>query len=205
MANRRIALFGGTFDPIHLGHTEVASYAAQKIGAAKTIFIPAKLSPLKVLSPAASDRDRFEMIKLAIAGKSDFEVSDYELSKEGNNYTIESVRYFKEDCGGDAEIYWLAGADTIDELVRWYRVVELIDECNLCAMYRAGCEKPDFTRFEKVWGAERVEKLQANIIKTPLIDISSSEIRNGIAGDADVSDMVCPAVGEYIKKHGLYK
>jgi len=89
--------------------------------------------------------------------------------------------------------------------VRWYRVVELIDECNLCAMYRAGCEKPDFTRFEKVWGAERVEKLQANIIKTPLIDISSSEIRNGIAGDADVSDMVCPAVGEYIKKHGLYK
>jgi len=205
MANRRIALFGGTFDPIHLGHTEVASYAAQKIGAEKTIFIPAKLSPLKVLSPAASAADRFEMIRLAIAGKSDFEVSDYELSKEGNNYTIESVRHFKEDCGGDAEIYWLAGADTIDELVRWYRVVELIDECNLCAMYRAGCEKPDFTRFEKVWGAERVEKLQANIIKTPLIDISSSEIRNGIAGDADVSDMVCPAVGEYIKKHGLYK
>ncbi len=205
MVNRKTALFGGTFDPIHLGHTEVASYAAEKIGAEKTNFIPAKRSPLKVLSPAASDRDRFEMIKLAIAGKSDFEVSDYELSKEGNNYTIETVRHFKEDCGRDAEIYWLMGADTIDELVRWYRVAELIDECNLCAMYRAGCEKPDFTRFEKVWGAERVEKLQANIIETPLIDISSSEIRSRIAGGEDVSDMVCPAVAGYIKKHGLYK
>jgi len=205
MANRKTALFGGTFDPIHLGHTEVASYAAEKIGAEKTIFVPAKHSPLKVLSPAASDRDRFEMIKLAIAGKSDFEVSDYELSKEGNNYTIETVRHFKEDCGRDAEIYWLMGADTIDELVRWRRIVELIDECNLCAMYRAGCEKPDFTRFGKVWGAERVEKLQTNIIETPLIDISSSEIRSRIAAGEDVSDMVCPAVAEYIKKHGLYK
>jgi nicotinate-nucleotide adenylyltransferase len=205
MANRKIALFGGTFDPVHLGHTKIASYAAEKIGAEKTIFIPAKRSPLKVLSPAASASDRFEMIKLAIAGRSGFEVSDYELSKEGNNYTIETVRYFKEECGKNAEIYWLMGADTIDEFVRWHRVVELIDECNLCAMYRAGCEKPNFTRFENVWGAERVKKLQANIIETPMINISSSEIRRRLKAGEDVSDMVCSAVAEYIQKHGLYK
>ncbi len=205
MDNRKIALFGGTFDPIHVGHTEVASYAAKKIGAEKIVFIPAKLSPLKVLSPAAPASDRFEMIKLAIAGKSDFVVSDYELSKEGNNYTIETVRHFKKDFGPDAEIYWLAGADTMNELEHWYKIAELIRECNLCAMYRAGCERPDFTRFEKVWGAGRIEKLQANIIETPLIDISSSEIRSRIATGEDISGMVCPAVGEYIKKHGLYK
>lgn len=205
MANRKIALFGGTFDPVHLGHTKIASYAAEKIGAEKTIFIPAKCSPLKALSPAASASDRFEMIKLAIAGGSDFEVSDYELSKEGNSYTIETVRHFKEDCGKNAEIYWLMGADTIDEFVRWHRVVELIDECNLCAMYRAGCERPDFAGFEKVWGVGRVKKLQANIIETPLINISSSEIRSRIKAGEDISDMVCPAVCEYIQKHGLYK
>ncbi len=205
MVNRKTALFGGTFDPIHLGHTEVASCAARRIGAENTIFIPARFSPLKMLSPAAPAVGRFEMIKLAIAGKSDFEVSDYELSKEGNNYTIETVRHFKEDCGPDAEIYWLAGADTMDELEHWYKVVELIDECNLCVMYRAGCEKPNFTRFEKVWGAGRVKKLQSNIIETPLINISSSEIRSRIAAGKDVSNLVCPAVGEYIKKHGLYR
>lgn len=205
MKSTKIALFGGTFDPIHIGHTVVAEGAASGLGAEKTIFIPTKRSPFKALSPLANDEDRLKMVSLAIVDYENFEVSDYELQKELPVYTIGTVRHFKCEFGKDSSIYWLIGADTIDELVRWYRVVELIDECNLCAMYRAGCEKPDFTRFGKVWGAERVEKLQTNIIETPLINISSSEIRSRIAAGSDISNMVCPAVGEYIKKHGLYK
>lgn len=204
MVKRKIALFGGTFDPIHLGHTTVASAASEKIGAEKTIFIPAKHSALKVSLPVAREKQRLEMIALAITGNKAFDLSDYELRKAGPSYTLETVRHFQADFGSDTSICWLIGADTVAELVYWHGIVELIDKCILCAMYRAGCEKPDFTRFEKIWSAERVEKLQSNIIETPLIDISSSEIRSRIRASEDISDMVCPAVTKYIKEHGLY-
>ena len=205
MVNRKTALFGGTFDPIHLGHTTVVCSASERIGAEKTIFIPAKRSPLKLFFPVANDDERMQMISLAIADNSKFVLSDYELQKAGAGYTLETVRHFQKELGPDSLIYWLIGADTIDELVRWCGIVELIDECNLCAMYRAGCGVPDFFRFEKLWGSKRVEKLQRNIIETPLVDISSSEIRGRLAAGEDISNMVCPAVAEYIRKHGLYK
>lgn len=198
-------MFGGTFDPIHVGHTTVAESAAGIIGAEKVIFIPAKKSPLKKAGPAASDEDRLQMIRLAIADNPRFEVSDYELRKDGPSFTFETVRFFKETIGSDAEICWLTGADNVDELSRWYKAAELIDECNLAVMYRAGCEKPDFSRYKKVWGAERVEKLRHNIIQTPLIDISSTEIRDRIAAGEDVSNMVTPAVLDYIRRHNLYR
>jgi cytidyltransferase-like protein len=160
MAKRKTALFGGTFDPIHLGHAAVAAAAAEHIGAEKIIFIPTKRSPLKDSLPKAS---------------------------------------------GDALIYWLAGADSIDELPRWYGIVELIDECNLCVMYRAGCEPPDFAKFTALWGPQRVEKLQQNVIRTPLIDMSSTEIRNRLAASRDVTDMLAPPVADYIRKYSLYQ
>ena len=205
MAKRKIALFGGTFDPIHLGHTTVAADAAKHIGAEKIIFIPAKRSPLKGFFPKASDNDRFAMIALAIADDKSFQLSDYELKKPEPSYTLDTVRQFQADYGSRTSIYWLVGADSIDELSLWYGIVELIDECNLSAMYRAGCEPPYFARFEAIWGPERVEKLQRNIIQTPLIAMSSTEIRDRLAAGGDVTNMLHPPVADYIRKHGLYQ
>jgi len=205
MAKRKIALFGGTFDPIHLGHTTVAADAAEYIGAEKIIFIPAKRSPLKGFLPKASDNDRLAMIALAIAGNKNFQVSDYELKKPEPSYTLETIRQFQADYGSRTSIYWLVGADSIDELSLWYGIVELIDECNLSAMYRAGCEPPDFARFKAIWGPERVEKLQRNVIRTPLIAMSSTEIRDRLAAGGDVTNMLHPPVADYIRKHGLYQ
>jgi nicotinate-nucleotide adenylyltransferase len=205
MVKRKIILFGGTFDPIHLGHTVVAAAAAEHIGAEKIIFIPAKRSPLKNSFPEASDDDRLAMIALAIAGDEKFELNDYELRKPEPSYTLETVRHFQAYYGGKALIYWLVGADSIDELSRWYGIVELIDACILCVMFRAGCEPPDFTKFKDTWGAARVEKLQRNVIRTPLIDISSTEIRNRLATGRDVADMLHPSVADYIRKHNLYQ
>lgn len=205
MVKRKLALFGGTFDPIHLGHTAVAAAAAEHIGAEKVIFIPAKRSPLKGALPKASDRDRFKMISLAIAGEKKFQVSDYELKKPEPSYTLETVRHFQTDYGNEVSIYWLVGADGVDDLPYWYGIIELIDECNLCAMYRAGCKAPDFTGFNDIWGPERIRKLQRNIIQTPLIDISSTEIRKRLAQGGNVSGMLHPAVADYIRKHGLYR
>jgi len=205
MAERKIALFGGTFDPIHPGHTTVAAAAADHIGAEAIVFIPAKCSPLKNRLPEASDDDRLQMIALAIAGNKKFQLSDYELRKSKPGYTLETVRQFQADYGSDTSIYWLIGADNIDDLPRWYRVVELIDQCNLSVMYRAGCETPNFARFIDIWGPQRVEKLQKNIIETPLIDISSTQIRNRLAAGRDVTDMLSPLITDYIRKHNLYQ
>ncbi len=205
MAKRRIVLFGGTFDPIHLGHTTVACDAAKHIGAEKLIFIPAKRSPLKGFLPRASDDDRLEMISLAIAGQDDFEVSDFELKKPAPSYTLETVERFQTECGGQTSIYWLIGASALDDLVYWHRIVQLIDACNLAPMCRSGLEPPDFARFEAVWGRQRVEKLQRNVLRTPLVEISSTEIRNRLAEGRDASRMLNKAVLAYIRQHRLYR
>jgi nicotinate-nucleotide adenylyltransferase len=205
MVKRKLALFGGTFDPIHLGHTAVAAAAAEHIGAEKVILIPAKRSPLKGTLPRASDDDRLKMISLAIAGERKFRVSDYELKKPEPSYTLETVRGFQVEYGSEVSIYWLVGADGVDDLPYWSGIVELIDECNISTMNRAGCKMPDFSRYKDIWGPERVEKLRRNVIQTPLVDISSTEIRNRLAKGRDVRGMLHPAVAAYIRKHNLYQ
>jgi len=205
MAKKKVALLGGTFDPIHLGHTIVAAEAVKHIGAEKIVFVPAKRSPLKGFTPCASDEDRFAMIALAIAGNKHFELSDYELKKPEPSYTLQTVKQFQADYGSETEIYWLIGADSIDDLPHWYKITELIDECNLSVMYRAGFEPPAFSKFMSLWGRQRIAKLQRNVIKTPLIDISSTEIRNRLAAGRDVTNMLHPAVADYIRKYVLYQ
>ncbi len=205
MSKRKIALFGGTFDPVHLGHTTVAEEAARRIGAEKIIFIPAKRSPLKGFLPKANDKHRLKMITLAIAEKKTFEVNGCELKKPAPSYTLETVRQFQAEYGSGTLIHWLVGADSIDDLTYWYQIVELIDACIVTTMYRAGCGPPDFSKYESQWGPQRIEKLVQNIIQTPLIDISSTEIRERLAAGRDVTDMLNPSVAEYIRKHGLYE
>jgi nicotinate-nucleotide adenylyltransferase len=205
MVEKKIALFGGTFDPVHLGHTAVAAAAAEHISVDKIVFIPAKRSPLKNSFPEASEDDRLAMIALAIADNKKFQLNDYELRKPKPSYTLETVRHFQSEYGSQALIYWLIGADSIYELSRWYGIVELIDECNLCVMFRAGFESPDFAKFKDVWGVARVEKLQRNVVPTPLIDISSTEIRSRLTAGHDVADMLAPQVADYIREHGLYR
>jgi nicotinate-nucleotide adenylyltransferase len=204
MAERKVVLFGGTFDPIHLGHTAVAAAAGEHIGADKVVFVPAKRSPLKAFCPEASDEDRLAMIALAISGNDSFDISDYELKKPWPSYTLETVRHFQNLFGDNTLIYWLAGADNLEDLPHWYGITELIDECNLAVMHRAGFKPPDFSRFQSLWGTSRVDKLQRNIITTPLIDVSSTEIRRRLNARRDVSGMVCPNVLRYIREHGLY-
>ncbi|MDI6448261.1 nicotinate-nucleotide adenylyltransferase [Anaerobaca lacustris] len=205
MAKRKIALFGGTFDPIHLGHTRVAEAAAKQIDAENVVFIPAKCSPLKGFSPNATDDDRLRMIELATRGNERFSVSDCELHRPAPSYTLDTVKHFQRECGDDALIYWLIGADSVDDLVLWHRIDELIDVCRLAVMVRGGYAAPSFDRHLQVLGRNRVEKLRRNVIETPSIDISSTLIRRRLAAGEDVGDMLCPDVMDYIRKRGLYR
>ena len=197
-------MFGGTFDPIHLGHTRVAEAAAKQIGAEKVVFIPAKISPLKGFFPFASDEDRLTMIRLAMAGHGMFAVSDCELKRAAPSYTLDTVRQFQRDYGPQTVIHWLLGADSVEDLVHWYKIRELLDECNLTTMQRPGYT-PDFDRYEPLWGRERIAKLKQNVVQTPLIDISSTEVRKRLAAGEDVSGMLHPDVIRYIREHNLYR
>lgn len=205
MAKRKIALFGGTFDPIHLGHTQVAKAAASQIDAEEVVFIPAKCSPLKGFLPNATDDDRLRMIELAIQDDDRFSVSDCELRRPAPSYTLDTVKYFQEEHGADASVYWLIGADSVDDLVLWHRIDALIDACHLAVMVRGGYEAPSFDRHLHVLGADRVEKLRRNVIETPSIHISSTKVRERLAAGEDVGDMLCPQVRDYIRRHGLYR
>lgn len=205
MTQRRIALFGGSFDPIHRGHTEVARAATEQIQAEKLIFIPAKCSPLKRLSPHASDEDRLNMVTLATAENEAFEVSDCELKRPAPSYTLDTVRLFQRQYGPDAVVHWLIGADSVKDLVYWHKIEELIDECNLTTMQRAGYAPPDFDRFEPLWGERRVAKLKQNVVQTPLVDVSSTQVRKRLASREDVGAMLHPDVIRYIREHRLYQ
>lgn len=205
MKQRKTALLGGTFDPVHLGHVTVAGYVAQYIGVEKIIFIPAKRSPLKSSLPAASGNHRIKMISLATAENEIFQVSDYELNRPAPSYTFQTVSHFQKELGSDCLLYWLVGADCIDELPHWYRITELIERSNLTIMCRAGFKEPDFSRFAGILSAGCIKKLQENVINTPLVDISSTEIRKRLATGLDAAGMLHPAVEEYIRKHKLYR
>ncbi|MBN1817759.1 MAG: nicotinate (nicotinamide) nucleotide adenylyltransferase [Sedimentisphaerales bacterium] len=199
-----MALFGGTFDPIHVGHTTVAEHALCSLEAQTLVYIPTRRSPHKQVFPVAAGRHRKAMIELAVAGKEDFEVSDCELRRRDPSYTLDTIRQFDRKYNSKAELFWLVGADVVRDLDRWYRVEELMDRCTICVMFRAGYPRPDFSGLLAGLGTERVEQLARAVIETPLVDISSSEIRARLAQGQDVSGLVSPQVWEYIRKNNLY-
>ena len=202
---KKVILFGGTFDPIHFGHMTVAQSAVEQTGAEKIVFIPAKRSPHKKVFPVADGKSRVEMISRSIEGREDFEVSECELHRDEPSYTLDTVRFFRGEYGSAVKLYWLVGADAVRDLAGWYGIRDLMEECHLSVMYRGGFERPCFSGFEGQLGLEGVEKLNRNVIKTPLVEISGTEIRSKLALGEDIEGLVGPAVAEYIAENGLYR
>ncbi|MBP8303354.1 MAG: nicotinate-nucleotide adenylyltransferase [Phycisphaerae bacterium] len=202
---RRIILFGGSFDPIHVGHTTVVAHAHRHLAADTVIFVPARRSPLKAASPKATDADRMAMIARVLSDHPGWQVSDCELRRPAPSYTLDTIRHFRTLRGPGTRLYWLIGADTVPELPNWHGIDRLLDLCTVAAMCRAGCPRPDFSPFLSLWGPERVRALQENVIETPLVDVSSTRIRRRIAQGRDVSTLLHPGVLAYIHRHGLYR
>ena len=163
----KIVLFGGTFDPVHIGHIEVAQVAADKINASKVILIPARRSPHKNKQPIASDIDRIEMLQLAVEHKKTFQISNVELNRAEPSYTIDTIRQLHQKFGDECVFYWLIGADMLKDLPLWHKINDLLDECNICVMNRGGYEKSDFESLRGKLSKEKIEKLRQNMIETP--------------------------------------
>jgi len=201
---QKIILFGGTFDPIHNGHIQVVRSAAEQIGAQRVIFIPARRSPLKNQLPSANQSQRVDMISLAIEKYDGFEVNDCEFKRKEPSYTLDTVLYFKKLLPDQSKLYWLVGSDVVTELCNWYRISDLIDNCYLSFMRRGGMEELDFSGFDEKIGEKRRKKLQKHALNTPLIEISSTDIRQRISESGDLTMMLDPKVADYIVENGLY-
>ncbi len=189
----RIAFFGGTFDPVHLGHLEMARVAVEHLQLDRLYFIPAGRNPLKDNSPKACNSDRLKMIQLAIEGEPRFSVWDGELHRDGPSYTLHTVRFF-EQCFPDSHLFWLIGADQLPFLHQWYGIRELARKTGFILVKRPGYD----TAMPQIPG------LYLYPVDNPLVPISATEIRARLKIGQSVDCLVPAAVAEYLEKTGLY-
>jgi nicotinate-nucleotide adenylyltransferase len=202
---KTVILFGGSFDPIHVGHVAVAAASCKKLCADEVVFVPAKRSPHKLDNPTTSADHRLKMVSIAIEDTPCFTVSDCEINRPQPSYTFDTLKHFRQLLGSETQICFLIGADTIDDLPKWHRIEELMTLCRFCTMYRGGRELPNFDQFRGVFSDDRIAQLQEDIIETPLLDISSTDIRTKLAAGQSVDDMLSPNVINYIKQNRLYQ
>jgi nicotinate-nucleotide adenylyltransferase len=205
MAPARVALFGGSFNPIHHGHLIAARSVAEQLGANRLIFIPAANPPHKQDAKLAPARHRLEMVRLAIDGEPGWEVSDCELQRRGPSYTFDTVTQLRETLGPKPELCWIVGADSLPELASWYRIEELLAICRIITAARPGWERPDLTPLRKRLGTAHVDRLVADVLETPRIDIAATDIRERVRAGRSIRYLVPERVAQYINKHELYR
>lgn len=189
----KIGLFGGTFDPVHLGHLQLAQSARIQFSLDKVIFVPASQPPHKQEIPFLTPAwDRYEMVRLAIEGNRSLELSDCELQRKGISYTFDTLCEFEKKYPA-AEFFLILGKDAFEGLDTWHRAAELKKKFRFLVAKR---ETSDVSASE---GA-RVEWLQM-----PLCPISASGIRAAVGRGENVEDYLPPRVTQYILAHKLYR
>jgi len=203
----RMVLYGGTFDPVHYGHLITARAVAEARGYDKVVLLPSASPPHKA-SARAGAADRLEMLRLAVMGDEMFDVCDLEISRPGKSYTFDTLQVLREIHGPDVELHWIVGADMLADMPNWHRAAEVVDQARIVIALRPPWhEQIEQTLADlaaRLW-AVRTRKLADGIVRTPLIDISSSEIRRRIACGLPVRYFVCDAVADFIREKGLYR
>ena len=198
---RKVGIMGGTFDPIHIGHLILGENAYLQFGLDKVVFMPSGNPPHKKDRDGGTDLQRMDMVKLAIASNTHFEISDIEMNEDGYTYTYRTLeRLVKEHP--DTEYYFIIGADSLFYFDSWKNPQRIADACTLVVATRNHTsdekldEKIEFVR--KLFNA-KIEKLD-----TENIDCSSSQIRSWIKEGHTVKYYVPDTVRDYIVSHDVY-
>ena len=203
----RIGIYGGTFNPIHLGHMEAARCAAERLRLDKLCMIPTGVPPHKRLEDAPSSRDRLEMARLgaeAIGAPCEVEVLDLELRREGKSYTVDTLRELKRKLRGD-RLFLLLGTDMFLSFQDWREPKKIAKLATLCAFSRESRDGTDRLPAQK----KRLKKdLDADVelISLPhVVEISSTRLREDLAQGGELAKQyLTPAVYGYILREGLY-
>lgn len=201
----RIALYGGSFDPIHHGHLIAARGAVESLSLDRLIFLPTAHPPHKGVDVGLDPAHRGEMVRLAIEGESAFSLDDHDLKRPGPTYTIDTVEHFKRALGEGVVLHWLIGADSLLDLTTWRRAGDLVDGCELVTLARPGWDTSQIDRLAEVLNERQIERLRRNILETALIEISATDVRARIRAGRSVRYLLPDVVRCYIEEHGLYR
>ncbi|MEJ5172659.1 MAG: nicotinate (nicotinamide) nucleotide adenylyltransferase [Hydrogenothermaceae bacterium] len=206
-----VALFGGSFDPVHLGHLRVAEDIREYFNLEKIIFVPAYLSPLK-FSHSASPEDRLNMLTIAISDNPNFEMSTYEIEKKDRSYTVDTVNFFREKLGYNPA--FIVGTDAFLTFERWKNPNELINITNFIVVLR---KEDSVEKIKEVVSKiddkiPVLEKSEIDFQKSGVyiffkrrIDISSTEIRERVKKRSSIKYLLTKEVEEYIYSKNLYR
>ena len=215
-AQERIALYGGTFDPVHAGHVEVARRVLKLFEIEKVLFIPAQMAPHKIGRPVTEPIHRYAMLALATQDDPKLAISTYELDASDRRYTVETVEHFQSALGHSTELFFIMGADSWSEITTWREWKRLLTSANHIVVTRPGYE-PVTTHVGAI--SERVVDVRGSqsppierakkIYLTDVVmkDVSATNIRRlASAGRADeLTGLVPGPVLEYIKKYRIYR
>ena len=199
-----IGLFGGSFDPIHHGHLIIARTLLEQAGLDRVILLPTHDPPHKNATVLAGAAHRLEMIRLAIAGDPQFELSDYDMVRAGPTYTVDTVEHFQELLGGSVSLSWIIGADSLADLATWHRLSDLVDRCRILTASRPHCKPMDWGSLSRFLSPQQIAKLKAGVYTAPLIDLSATDLRTRLAEGKSVRYCVPLPVCEYLERTRLY-
>ncbi len=220
---KRAGLFGGTFNPVHLGHLRMAEEVKSGFNLDSVFFIPAALPPHKDASNLAGAADRYEMIARAIATNPGFALSDVEIRRQGRSYTIDTVAAFQEKSGGHTALYLIIGMDAFYEIETWKAYERLFEKIPFIVMprpdpygrdSRASLEEMARHARHYVDKAYEMDKNQQRLVHpskqaihlhgVTQLDISSSRIRSLVGANQSIKYLVPEVVEEYILAKDLY-
>lgn len=197
----RVGVFGGTFDPVHLGHLIVAQEVRFRAALDNVLFVPAGQPPHKpgrVITPAAH---RLAMLERALASEPSFAISRIEIDRPGPSYSVTTLRALRAELGPSADLYFILGSDQVADLPTWHRPAELLELCTVLAVERPGAPC-DLAAAEA-----RLPGLRERLLWVPVpqIGIAAREIRRRVAAGEPIRYFVPDAVAAYIAVHGLYR
>jgi nicotinate-nucleotide adenylyltransferase len=197
MTARRIGILGGTFDPIHCGHIDVARAAEEALGLTRLFLITSNVPPHRA-APVASSYHRFAMVALAVSNRPTWFASDVELRSAAPSYTSTTLRRFHGEGYAPSELFFLIGADAFAEIETWRDYPQILDFAQFAVVSRPG--------FPVAEVRNRLPSLADRIlaIDAPTADVSATAIRQRIAAGDSIAGLVPPAVRQHIERHGLY-
>ena len=194
-------VFGGTFDPVHMGHLAIAAEARLRFKLSQIIFVPAGQPWLKMGRTITPAGHRIEMVKRAIGSSSSLRVSTIEVDRPGLSYTVDTMAVLQEELGVGVDLFFILGCDSLAELPRWKQPARLVARCKFIAVPRPPFNSPDLETLEaSIPGISQ----RVILLDMPPIDVSSSDVRKRVAGGLSIEGLVPAEVERYIREQELY-
>lgn len=198
----RIGIFGGSFNPVHIGHCIMAEQFVHEVQLTRCTFVPTNISPFKQNNvPDIDPIHRIKMLRIVTRGSNHFSVDDVELKRKGVSYTIDTIQYFRTKHP-KADIFLLIGEDQAQEFTRWKEWQTILEQVQICIAARTN--SVNTTALNDIKTQLTLGTKEPVILQSPRIEISSSSIRSKIVNNVPVKYMVPEKVHRYIRKHSLY-